>query len=239
MNTSIAIVGIIIVIMVVAVAVLLVSTSSNQSKSSITVQNTNKTSGTNSSTSGTPSGSAGGISYKGLSISGYSSTPSTFNLTIPYSGSGLSALNAGACAVAGSNSSVSFDLVAPLGLQSGVAYCQGGEYSTPMSMAMVVVTGYKGTNQTVSAPLSTPYVMNYTINGTYSNWLAVIPVACASATCSLTMPHGCTIIQNTSYQNTSASIGICANQAPGTYQVTVNPSSSSAGVGADVYLYYR
>jgi hypothetical protein len=128
----------------------------------------------------------------------------------------------------------------PAQYSNGKVYCLGGENSTPMSLVLDTVTGYAGFNDSVTQPFSAPYVMNYSINNSYSTWLVAIPVACGGGTCSVSLPSGCQFVQNASYLNTSASLAICKDPSPGRYQVTITPhGTGSVSIGSTVYLYYK
>jgi hypothetical protein len=263
MANTIVLAGIVIVVAVVVVGVLVLSLghntatstgnggsrgsgTANQSSTGKTSQNATTTA-VSSQSGQAASGSAGNMTYESASASGYSplATDMQFNVSIPapsgYKWTGSAVLQNTVCAVAMSNSSSSASLEVSAMSNGGntAPYCPGGEGHTPIAVGLLEVFGPTGVNNTITAPFDSPYVMNYTINNTYSSWLVVVSAECTDGTCSLSMPSGCNIAQNATYQNATVLLGVCADQSPGAYKVTINPSIPGlTNINGQVALYY-
>jgi len=239
-NSSMIFVAIAAVIVIALVAAVLLSLHGPANKTTSTASASNNSSGqgsgtgTNSSSSGSTagvSGKAGVIGYYATGASGPNGVPALYG---PKGNATVECLQG-----IWNSSSSSSGISGPNNL--GGVYtpqCDGAPNVGNSSSVLLAV--YNATNYTtanVSFPFSYPYAFNYTVSG-YSSSLTVVSIACAQGACSLNLPHGCSTLESKEYGDTGAVVGICANQAPGTYSgsaTMTNQSSSDINIAVNVF----
>ncbi|MGC8567856.1 MAG: hypothetical protein ACP5RP_02060 [Candidatus Micrarchaeia archaeon] len=207
----------------------LVNSSGNQTaKATTTKPATKAISPAGSSLSSSFAGATGAMTYKVKAAAGNASDPSV-SVSLPVGSYGF-------CAAAHKGSST----IAMIGGPASINNC--GSYGSSGTLAEALLEVYGSKNYTEEGitgfSRSTTNNFNISISPGYSSEFVAVGASCINTNCSLSLPSGCKIVSNVTYNSTTAIMAICTGLSPGKYNARLdlsNPSGSESDAASATF----